>query len=263
MPELTRRGADVRGFVRHERQAAQVEANGASQVVLGDLSDADSVRAALDGVDAAFYVAPAFVDHEADLGVGFVDAAVGCGVRRIVFSSVVHPVLSSLVNHAAKAPVEERILDSGLEYTFLHPALFFQMLGQRYGDIVGRGVLDEPWSSETSFSRVDYRDVAEVAARAVVDDDLLWGTFELCSERPRNRHEVAAVISEVAGRPIEARRSEPPDPARSGPMAAMFAHYDRVGLMANPLTLEACLGRPPRTLEDYLREVADQTAAST
>jgi hypothetical protein len=30
-------------------------------------------------------------------------------VRRFVFSSVIHPVLGGLVNHAAKAPVEEAV----------------------------------------------------------------------------------------------------------------------------------------------------------
>ncbi len=45
------------------------------------------------------------------------------GVRRFVFSSVIHPVLSQLSNHAAKAPVEEAVLNSNLEYTFLHPTL--------------------------------------------------------------------------------------------------------------------------------------------
>ena len=131
VPQLAERGAHVRGLVRHEEQRAQVQARGAQEVVVGDLTDADQMRPALRGMDAAFYIAPAFIEHEADIGTAFVDAAVACGVRRIVFSSVIHPVLSALVNHAAKAPVEERILDSGLEYSFLHPALFFQMLGPR------------------------------------------------------------------------------------------------------------------------------------
>ena len=50
-----------------------------------------------------------------------VEAAVGAGVRQLVFSSVIHPVLSGLSNHAAQAPVEEAILNTDLEYTFLHP----------------------------------------------------------------------------------------------------------------------------------------------
>ena len=40
------------------------------------------------------------------------------GVRRIIFSAVIHPILSALENHAAKAPVEEAIIASGMEYTY-------------------------------------------------------------------------------------------------------------------------------------------------
>lgn len=40
----------------------------------------------------------------------------------------------------------------------------------------------EPWSDETRFSRVDYRDVAKVAAIALTSDRVLYGTFELCAD---------------------------------------------------------------------------------
>lgn len=51
------------------------------------------------------------------------------------------------------------------------------------------GVLGEPWSAETRFSRVDYRDVAEVAAIALTDDRLLYGTYQLCADGHLNRHD--------------------------------------------------------------------------
>lgn len=113
-----------------------------------------------------FYIAPAFQPDEIDLGLATVDAARAAGVSRIVFSSVIHPTLSALANHAAKAPVEEAILASDMEYVFLHPAIFFQNLARSWPGVAASGVFAEPWSSETRFSRVDYRDVAEVAALA-------------------------------------------------------------------------------------------------
>ena len=127
VPALARRGVPVRGFVRHEEQGQAVRQHGADQVAVGDLGDEDSIRAALDGADAVFYIAPAFLPSEADVGQAVVAAAAAAqaGVRRFVFSSVIHPVLSP-VNHAAKAPVEESLYDYGLEYTVLQPSLFFQ-----------------------------------------------------------------------------------------------------------------------------------------
>jgi uncharacterized protein YbjT (DUF2867 family) len=155
---------------------------------------------------------------------------------------VIHPILSALVNHQQKAPVEEALLTSGLEYTFLHPTVFFQNFIGSWPRIVETGVLAEPWSIETRFSRVDYRDVAEVAAIALTGDELLYGTFELCAEGWHDRKDVAAIISGVMGRQITAERVDPKKAAATaGPSAPalekMFDWYDQRGLRGNPLTL--------------------------
>ena len=130
IPALASRSATVRALVRQEADGQSVRRAGAAEIAIGDLTDAQSIAAALNGVDAAFYIAPAFVPDEAGIGRRFVATAVEAGIRRIVFSSVIHPVISGLSNHAAKAPVEEAVLDSGLEYSFLHPALYFQNYGR-------------------------------------------------------------------------------------------------------------------------------------
>ena len=113
VPELTKRGAKVRGFVRSSEEIDAVEAVGADSVIVGDLTDAASVRRAMEGVDRVFYIAPAFRLNEAEVGVAVVGAAKDAGVKRFVFSSVIHPVLGELANHAAKAPVEDAALSSG------------------------------------------------------------------------------------------------------------------------------------------------------
>ncbi|QOG07403.1 NmrA family NAD(P)-binding protein [Aureimonas sp. OT7] len=257
IPALASRGATVRALVRQEAEGEAARRAGAAEIAIGDLTDARSIAAGLSGIDAAFYIAPAFIPDEAGIGKRFVAAAVDAGVRRIVFSSVIHPVISSLVNHAAKAPVEEAILDSGLDYTFLHPALYFQNYQASWDTVVKSGTLAEPWSCDTRFSRVDYRDVAEVAAIALTEDRLLYGTFELCAEGWLNRHDVAGLIGDVLGREIRAARI---DPATLGPeadpMRPMFAHYDHAGLRGNPLSLRAILGREPRRLRAFFEELA-------
>lgn len=126
VPELAKRGARVRGMVQDAEQGRAARKHGAAEVVVGDLRDRASLDAALQGVGSVFCIAPAFLPDEAEVGKRVVDAAKQAGVRRFVFSSVIDPVLSALVNHAAKAPVEEAILVSGMEYTLLHPTLFFQ-----------------------------------------------------------------------------------------------------------------------------------------
>jgi len=258
---LSQRDARVRGLVRNTEQGDEARRLGAAEVIIGDLRDARSIDAALVGVDAVFYIAPAFLPEEAEIGKQFVQAVRRSRVRRIVFSSVIHPVLSELPNHAAKAPVEAAILDSGLEYTLLHPTLYFQNYAAAWPKIITTGVLAEPWSSETRFSRVDYRDVADVAAIALLEDRLLHGTFELCAEGELNRHEVAALIAEVIGRDVRADRLDPNTLGRDAEaLRPMFAHYDHHGLVGSSVALQGILGRAPRTLRAYFEELARKSA---
>jgi uncharacterized protein YbjT (DUF2867 family) len=257
IPELARRGARVRGLVHKPSDADTARAQGAQEVIIGDLTDRAGVAAALEGVNRVFYIAPVALPNEAQAGRAFVAASIDAGVRRFVFSSVIHPVLSGLPNHALKAPVEEAVLNSHLEYTFLHPTVLFQNYAGAWQGIIDSGVIAEPWSNDTRFSRVDFRDVAEVAAIALMEDRLLYGTFELCAEGWLDRHEVAALIGEVLGRKVRPMRIDPDSLAGAArALGPMFDHYDRIGLRGNALTLGAILGRSPRTLRAYFEELA-------
>jgi uncharacterized protein YbjT (DUF2867 family) len=225
VPELAERGLKVRGMVRDLKQSDAVLRRGAAEVVLGDLRDARSLEAALRNVRSIFYIAPAFIPNEAQIGVNLVNAARAAGVRRFVFSSVIHPTIGALVNHKAKAPVEEPVLLSGMEYTLLQPTMFYQNFARSWPEVLATGVLAQPWSIQTRFSRVDYRDVAEVAAIALAEDRLTFGTFELCAPGHLDRTDVAALISEVLGRTIRAGERAP---SREAPpaMKAMFVAYN-------------------------------------
>ncbi|WJI40466.1 MULTISPECIES: NmrA family NAD(P)-binding protein [Mesorhizobium] len=256
IPALAQRNARVRGFVRKPEEIAQVREHGAAETAVGDLRDRASLDAALKDIEAVFYIAPAFMAEEAEVGKGLVNAAIRAGVRRLVFSSVIHPVLSVLGNHIAKAPVEEAILTSKLEYTFLHPSRFYQNYEAFWPKVIETGVLAEPWSAETRFSLVDYRDIAEVAAIALTEDRLLYGTFELCAPGWHNRHDVVTLLGEVLGREIRERR-DPGVLGEVGPgQRTMFEHYDHYNLLGNPLTLRAILGHEPRSLKVFFEELA-------
>jgi len=256
IPELLKRRASVRGFVHKPEDKKAAHTLGLTDVVAGDLADVSAVAAALQGMDAAFYIAPAVLENEAQVGTQFIALAKQAGVRRVVFSSVIHPILSELENHAAKAPVEAALLDSGLEYVFLHPAMFFQNLSSSFAKAKESGVYGEPWAHETRFTRVDYRDVAEAAAIALTEDRLLYGTFELCSEGNLNRYDVAALMGSVLGRTVTPTRLELPTYGGPPPkLRRMFSWYDQHALLGNATTLRAILGREPRTLRSFFEEL--------
>ncbi len=265
VPELVKCGAQVRGLTHTPEHVDTMRRNGAQEAVVADLRDPASLDKALEGIERVFYVAPAFQPDEPQLGLNIVAAAKRAGVRRIVFSSVIDPILTELANHGAKGPVEMAIIASNLEYTFLHPTLFFQNYAAAWPKVAEKGVFAEPYSNEKAVTRVDYRDVAETAAIALTEDRLLFGTFELCAEGNLNRREVAKLMSEALGRTIEPKQVSFDEfvaqskldhaKAQLPALKKMYDWYDEHGLVGSAVTLRAILGREPRTLLAYFKEL--------
>ncbi|HET8727791.1 MAG TPA: NmrA/HSCARG family protein [Alphaproteobacteria bacterium] len=267
VPELARRGANVRALVRDEAKIAVARDRGAREVAVGDLRDIPSLEAAADGADGVFHIGPAFLPDEAELGVRMVDVAKRAGVRRFVFSSVIQQTNTALGNHASKIPVEEALFNSGMQYTILHPANFFQNIGGAWSMVLETGTFAEPFPTDSRIARVDYRDVAEVAAIALTEDRLAYGSFELCAGMP-DRKEIAAIMSAVLERPIKAaeltfgewaaKAALPYGGEQLKSLARVHAHYARHGSGGNSLTLRAILGREPRSLRRYIEELASK-----
>lgn len=268
IPELKQRDVTIRALVRSEDKIDVARQQGADEAVVGDLNDAGSLRVAASGMEGVFHLNPAFAPNEAELGVAMVEAAKAAGVRKFVFSGVIHPSISALSNHAAKSPVEEALYESGMNFTVLQPTMFMQNFDSGWPAVIEKGQFALPYSKYAKASYVDYRDVAEVAALALTNDRLDRGTFELCDAGMVDRVELAAMMSEALERPIEA--GEPtfeewahtahiPEGAIGEGMKKMYAHYDRYGFPGgNALVLRAILGREPRSLRQYLYELASR-----
>jgi uncharacterized protein YbjT (DUF2867 family) len=265
LSELTQHGVAVRALVRNQQRADVARQNGAAEVAIGDLTEPATLSDAVAGMDGVFHIGPAHTANEAEMGLAMVEAARAEGVRKFVFSGVIHPSISAMTNHAAaKLPVEEALYSSELDFTVLQPARFMQNFERSWHDIVEHDRLAQPYSLSAKMCSVDYRDVAQVAAMAMTGSELSYGTFELCAPGMQDSHETAETISEVLGRPITAVQIPldqfasqlPEGPFRDG-MRRMMAHYDKHGLPGgNPLVLRSILGREPRSLKDYFRELA-------
>jgi uncharacterized protein YbjT (DUF2867 family) len=264
LPELVQRGVTVRALVRDEQRAVTARRHGAAETVVADLAVPASLPAAVDGVDGVFHVNPGFAPREAEMGVAMVEAAQAAGVERFVFSGVMHSSISEMSNHAAKQPVEAALYGSAMNFTVLQPAVLMQNLDGLWSDVVETGRLSLPYSVAAKVSWVDYRDVAEVAALAFTADELGRGTFELCSAGMVDRHELATMISETLQRQIDAHETPrgdwadglPSGPARDG-LVRMMTYYDNHGFPGgNDLVLRTILRRRPRSLRDYVGELA-------
>ena len=146
VPELTKRGVRVHALVRNEQQAQTARRRGAAETVMGNLHNPDSLRTAAEGMNGVFHINPAFAPDEDGMGVAMVEAAKAAGVRKFVFSSVYHPSIAKMRNHAAKQPVEEALYGSGMVFTVLQPAMFMQNLAGAWPMIAQQGRLAMPFS---------------------------------------------------------------------------------------------------------------------
>lgn len=264
VPELLRRKVVVRALVRDEARAAAARSQGATQTAIGDLRNADSLAEATRGVDGVFHIGPAFTADEAAMGVALINAAKRSGVRKFVFSSVIQPTNTRLANHASKIPVEDALYSSRLEYTILHPANFMQNIGLAWPSIRDHACFGEPFPTDARVARVDYRDVAEVAAIALAEDRLAFATLELCAGM-FSRLDIVAALSEELGYPIAAlepafsewatNASLPYSDQQLLLLSKVLDHYRAYGLRGNSLALKAALGREPRSLRQYVKDL--------
>lgn len=270
---LVRRGARVRGFVRNEARGTVARDAGASEIAIGDLRNRESLEAAFDGVSGVFYVCPKFVADEASLGRMVIDTAARAGVTKFVYQSAVYPILTTLLHHELKRQVEVALHESNLDFTILQPARFMHNILPALPKIIASGSYVEPFSPDKPISDVDYEDVAEVAALAVTKPGYSCTTFALCAEGMLTRHQRAAILSELTGRPIRvgtcsvdewlsaARIS---DPYEREARVLMFAHYDKYGIRCgDALVLRTILGREPTSFRSFLeRAVAPLNATA-
>jgi uncharacterized protein YbjT (DUF2867 family) len=263
VPELKKKGVTVRALVQDSNRAGLAKKNGADETLLGSLEDYNSLLQASKGMDGVFHIIPAF-QNEIKMGLAMVNAAKESGVKKFVFSSVYHPSLS-LVNHAEKRFTEEALYKSGMDFTILQPAMYMQMLVGAWKMAIEKGQIVMPYSKQSKMSYVDYRDVAEVAALAMTDRKLSYGTFELCSSGMYDRLDLARLMSEALGQSIEAgeispgkwveQAQVPEGPLREG-LIAMNKDYDRYGFSGgNALILKTILQREPRTVQQFIQEL--------
>jgi uncharacterized protein YbjT (DUF2867 family) len=259
---LVRAGGRVRGLARSATSEQRARSAGAEEVAYGDLRDAAALEQAMAGAGGAFYFCPRAAPDEASLGRAFIQSAERVGMPRVVIISMLHSH-APIPNHQASLEVEEALGRSSLEGVVLQPAMFMQTLPSLQ-EIVQEGWVGRPYPADKLLSWVDMRDVAEVAARALLQDDLVNGAFELCSPGMLSIADVAALMSEHLGKRIEAReitleqwaqvRGEDfASPYRRETYAAMFSYFARYGFKGgNGLVLSHLLGRAPTSFKEYV-----------
>lgn len=280
IPQLHAAGAAVRAHRASAGKDEALLALGAAEVVTGDIRDPAVIARAVDGVEKILHICPGGLAYwEREIGFSIIDAAIKANVEHVVFSTLLHPIISDLLQHQTKRDVEERLVSSPVNWTILQPCDYMQTLVPP--STYETGELPVAYGLGRRHSTVDLRDVAEAATKVLLEGQPhYFARYELCGlPQAYDATELAATIARVCGRPVTvksvsgpafmriwANEDGPPigsahgldDPAgRDFARKVLVAIEDWYGshdYLGNPNVLTWLLGRKPRSVEDYLRD---------
>jgi len=261
---LAARGAAVRAFVRRAPQVTNLQEAGAAATFVGDLRNPDDLWHACEGITALYHICPNMQPDEVAIAAQVFAAAKGQGVERLVYHSVLHPQTQAMPHHWQKLRVEELLFTTGLAYTILQPAAYMQNVLASWSTIVTQGRYRIPYAATTRLGMVDLHDVAQAAAIILTTPGHHGATYELATDEWLTQTEVASILSEVTGRPVQvavqAREQWRTQAIQAGcspyaleTLCKMFVYYERFGFWGNGRVLTTLLGHSPRSLADCLR----------
>lgn len=262
-------GADraVRAMTRDPETAGWNDGNGV-EVVEGDLLEPDSLDRALAGVDRAFLLSPN-VREMREMQENFVAAAERAGVSHVVKLSAAGADPDSSWSIARwHGQVERRIESSSLGYTFVRPVHYMQNLLDDAETIRSEGYFARATPPDARVNAVDTRDVARVAATALLEAGHEGATYKPAGPEPITFPEMAEAIAAATGRevafrelsPEEARASYLADGAPEWLAEAMVGLEVAFGKGIADLTTDDVVrvtGEPPRGFRTFAEDYAD------
>jgi len=244
MAPLSTRVAVVGGTGKTGRAVTSaLRRRGAEAVPLGRSAWID-LAGALAGCDAAYTIAPNMHADEAAYTETVVTAAQRAGLTRLVLHSVASPYVPAMPHHVGKAQAEDVVRRSGLAWSVLQPGAYVQNFAEG-------ATIRLPYSPEASFGFADLDDVAEVAARVLLEEGHEGATYELASFRATVAELAPALgstVEAVKPRRWAAAEGKNLEPRVRDWLLAMFAYYDRHGLPVGTLPMRVLLERAPRAL---------------
>ena len=252
--QLVSAGADVRALSRDP------EAAGIPGGVRGDLTQPETLDAALAGVEAVFLVwtAPA-------TAVPAALARIAKHTPRILFLSSPyqnpHPLFQGAQPNAMSAmhaEIERHIRASGREWTFLRPGMFASNAAPWWAAQIRAGdVVRWPYA-EVPTAPIDVADIAAVAIRALCEDSHAGAEYVLTGPESLSQRAQIEIIGEVLGRPLRCEEITPEAWLEDGLMppaigrmllAAWSAARGQPALVTS--TVQDVTGRRPRTFRDW------------
>jgi len=261
---LSQAGVPARALTRDMKKAQTMP--GVTWVA-GDLGKPETLPAAFEGAKTLFLLTH-YLEDMVELQHNAIAAARAAGVTHVV------KVSAFAASDHSKAPigrwhyhVEKELQESGLGWTMLRLHHFMQNLLAQAEYVKNEGAIYSP-SGDGKIPYVDGRDVGAVAAVTLTTPGHLGKKYVLTGSEAMSYRQAAEIIAAVIGKPVRFV-DESPDQARARrvregvPPAVIesvlaIGAYQRAGgkTVTITSTIADLTGRPPRTVEEFVREHA-------
>ena len=273
--ELLGRGQQVRALVRASEPAGRLPAG--AEPVTGDLADEGSLVTAMEGVEKVFLLSSPHPDaiswHR-----NAIDAARRTQVQLLVRSSIFRADRESTAEFISAHTTSDRYLeDSGLPHVIVRPNLFLQNIPESTIPAIDESGTFYINAGDARISMADTRDVAAVAAVALTEPGHAGAAHDITGPEALSYADVAAKLTSAMGRRIT-YIGAPDDAVRQALLGAglnewfanalvgLYQDYRRSGTDGYAAqvtgTVRQLTGRPARSLDDLLGEIAPTLSAA-
>jgi uncharacterized protein YbjT (DUF2867 family) len=272
--ELLRAGAPVRALTRRPERAALPAG---VEVVAGDLTAPASLEPALQGTAAAFLVWTAAPATAADVVARIASDATdtldaSAPTRRVVYLSAPHQTPHPFFQQPnpmrdLHVEIERLLAASGVETTVLRPGMFASNVRHWWAPQIMKGDVVRWPHASAETAPIDERDIAAVAARALLDRRHAGGDYVLTGPESLSQAAQVRAIGDAIGRPLRLEELSPDDFRRDAAgtwpagvadmlLAAWQAALGQPAFVTS--AVEEITGTPART---FYRWAADHASA--
>jgi uncharacterized protein YbjT (DUF2867 family) len=266
--ELLARGVEVSVLTRDVEKRTP-----GAKMLVGDLRDPRSVERSFDDIESVFMLIAAGTSETYE-GVLAVLLAKRANVKRFAYMSShkIDLTDSLLFGGATKLPIENALKKSGMPYTILRPNSFYQNDLWYRDSLLQNGIYPQPIGLR-GMSRVDARDIAEVAAIAVTTDRHEGKTYNVVGPEVQSGPSIAQSWGQALQRTVVYGGDDLDAFERSQafmglselpsylafPYRLYFEWYQANGLCASSedlATMTRLMGRSPRSHASFAQETA-------
>lgn len=252
--------ADIVALVRSPEKAADLGVTARA----ADYEKPETLDAALRGVDTLLLISSNELGRRAVQHRNVIDAAKKAGVKRIVYTSLLHADVSPLSLAGEHFETEKALKASGVPYTILRNGWYAEnYTGSIGGALAGGAFIGSAGDGRIAATpRADY---AEAAVAALTGEGHEGKTYELAGDAAWTLSDLAAEISRQTAKTIPYRNLSEADYAKAltgfglpESLAAAIAGWDsgaaRGALFDDGKQLSKLIGRPTTPLSVSVAE---------